>query len=201
MLHRANSPSRRKGVCSRWLVSAKRSWIYTIRMSLSIWQTLCAYSMRSDTMILEYRYRTTSMSEQCFHCTRLQLTNLPCHRYTSQSPSALISRLTLRNHHLLALRICSFLKISGAPVLRHWAQLKVLTSKNDATDSQKTCNIIVNRLKENYEGAQSLDGSQVSCADVAKTAWDQGKTALAAKVSPTCHVQAKKADRLFRCAI
>ena len=104
-------------------------------------------------------------------------------RYLTRSPSALIYRLTLRNQHLLALRISHFLKLSVEPVLRQWAHTKVAQSKNDQDDGARVCNVIVKRLKEESEKS-TFGVGEVSCADVARTAWEDGKTVLATKVSP-----------------
>lgn len=108
-------------------------------------------------------------------------------RYQSRAPTALITRLTLRNRHLLALRIASYLKLSSAPILRHWAQVKVHESKNDQEAAIVTCNLIVKRLKEenekqNTSNATAAGAGDVSCADVAKTAWEEGKLVLATKL-------------------
>lgn len=87
----------------------------------------------------------------------------------------------MRNRHLLAIRICTFLKISAAPVLKHWANSRVLASKNDQEDATRTCSMIVKRLLEEY-GKATIGAREVSCADVARTAWEEGKTVLATKV-------------------
>lgn len=83
-------------------------------------------------------------------------------------------RLTLRSHHLLALRIANFLGLPTSPVLLHWAFDRVSKSsgKGDANDDELVKSV-VDTLK---------DQPDVGCADVAKTAWDQGKRALATKV-------------------
>jgi len=87
----------------------------------------------------------------------------------------------LRNRHLLALRIASYLKLSSAPILRHWAQVKVHQSKNDKEEAISTCLAIVKRFKEENE-KDSIGSNDVSCADIAKTAWEEGKLVLATKL-------------------
>lgn len=59
--------------------------------------------------------------------------------------------------------------------------MKVRQSKNDQEEAIQTCNLIVKRLKEEMEKG-SIGASEVSCADVAKTAWEQGKLVLATKL-------------------
>lgn len=84
-------------------------------------------------------------------------------------------RLIFRGHYLLALRVSEFLKLSPAPVLRLWSISKVSESKNDQEDSSRVSDLIVKRL-------QGGSGGDVSCADVAGVAWEQGKTILATKL-------------------
>ena len=95
-------------------------------------------------------------------------------QYRRHAPEQLIARLTARSHHLLALRIAGFLKLSSAPVLRHWAAAKVAMAKGGADDEDAAvCRLIVERLRGQAD---------VSCADVARTAWTTGQTALATKL-------------------
>lgn len=67
------------------------------------------------------------------------------------------------------------------PILRHWAQVKVHQSKNEQDEAIRTCNLIVKRFREEAE-KDSLGATDVSCADVAKTAWEEGKLVLATKL-------------------
>lgn len=106
------------------------------------------------------------------------------------APAVLVSRLVLRHHHLLALRISSFLGISPSPTLRHWASVKVSDSKNDNDDAARVSALIVGRLSETAtQGSGSLSieagitSTDISCADVARIAWSEGKTILATRVS------------------
>lgn len=91
----------------------------------------------------------------------------------SQPPSQLIARLTARSQHLLALRIADFLKLSTAPVLRHWARSTILASRASGADVAGTCALIVGKLKGH---------SGVSPADVARTAWESGQGQLATRL-------------------
>lgn len=93
-------------------------------------------------------------------------------RYQTYPASHLIARLTSRSQHLLALRISEFLHLSPAPVLRHWAKSKIASAKGGAED-EEVCRIIVDKLKDQID---------VSCADVAQTAWTSGQIGLATKV-------------------
>ena len=52
---------------------------------------------------------------------------LTMQQLTRLTPDVLISRLTLRNHHFLALKICDLLKLKNENVLTHWGCEKVRT--------------------------------------------------------------------------
>lgn len=61
-------------------------------------------------------------------------------------------------------------------MLKHWAQGKIENSKGAqglAADDEEICRSIVDELKEQKD---------VSCADIALTAWNRGKNGLATKV-------------------
>lgn len=62
---------------------------------------------------------------------------LTIQQYKRLSPEVLVSRLVMRNHHFLALKICSYLKLSKTKVLVHWASEKIRRAGNsDVTDEQ-----------------------------------------------------------------
>ncbi|GLB42050.1 putative vps16, C-terminal region [Lyophyllum shimeji] len=105
-------------------------------------------------------------------------------QYMYGSPSQLVKRLTSRNMHLLALRISAFLGLKPDPVLKHWASAKILRSKPSTTGSGKdaeltgdeeVCKVIVQKFEE-------LGGADVSYADIAKRAWEVGRSGLATKL-------------------
>ena len=86
--------------------------------------------------------------------------------------------------HLLALRVSEFLNLKPDPVLKHWACAKISKSRPSITavDSgaelngdDEICRVIV----EKFEG---LGGVDVSYAEIAKKAWEAGRTGLATKV-------------------
>jgi len=94
----------------------------------------------------------------------------------------LITRLTSRNLHLLALRISSYLNLKPDTVLKHWACAKIARTRPSATGQDaelsgddEVCAIIVEKF-------QSLGGTDVSYADIAKRAWEVGRSRLATKV-------------------
>lgn len=103
-------------------------------------------------------------------------------QYTYTSPSHLISRLTARTQHLLALRISTYLSLKPDPVLKHWACAKIAKSKvsgdmsggSDLADDE-LCRIITEKFK-------SAGGGKVSFADIAKRSWEVGRPGLATKV-------------------
>lgn len=102
-------------------------------------------------------------------------------QYISHPPDHLISRLTVRSHYLLALRLTEFLNLSPAIVLRHWARSLILNmSAPSSTESSKPeatpaliCRRIVSKLKNRHG---------VSPADIAEIAWSLGKTKLCAEL-------------------
>lgn len=101
-------------------------------------------------------------------------------QYTQLSPSHLVSRLLARNLHLLALRISAYLALPPDAVLRHWACAKILRSKPVAAGTEldgddALCRTIVEKF-------ENLGGRGVSYADIAKRAWEVGRTALATKL-------------------
>ncbi|KAI0052144.1 vacuolar assembling/sorting protein VPS16 [Auriscalpium vulgare] len=102
-------------------------------------------------------------------------------QYNYLSPSNLIARLTSRNLHLLALRVSSYLSLPPDNVLKHWATAKILKSKPvpgaTGKDADMTGDEEVSRgIVEKFE---KLGGIGVSYADIAKKAWEVGRTGLA----------------------
>lgn len=88
--------------------------------------------------------------------------------------------------HLLALRISTFLSLKPDVVLKHWASAKILRSRPVASGTttgkdaeldgdDEVCRLIVDKFKQ-------LGGVDVSYADIAKRAWEVGRTGLATKV-------------------
>ncbi|KAI0697518.1 vacuolar protein sorting-associated protein 16 [Cerioporus squamosus] len=105
-------------------------------------------------------------------------------QYTQLSPAHLISRLLSRNLHLLALRISSYLTLPPDAVLKHWACAKILRSRPTATGTGKNAELdgddaLCRTIVEKFE---QLGGGRVSYADIAKRAWEVGRTALATKL-------------------
>ncbi|KAJ3889966.1 Vps16, N-terminal region-domain-containing protein [Lentinula edodes] len=105
-------------------------------------------------------------------------------QYSYTSPTHLIARLTSRNMHLLALRISTFLSLKPDVVLKHWASAKIMrtrpvasgTGKDAELDSDEdVCRLIVDKFKQ-------LGDVEVSYAEIAKRAWEIGRTGLATKL-------------------
>ncbi|KAF9051351.1 vacuolar protein sorting 16 isoform 1 [Panaeolus papilionaceus] len=105
-------------------------------------------------------------------------------QYNYASPSHLVTRLTSRNLHLLALRISNYLSLKPDPVLKHWACAKILRTRPTTTGTGKDaeltaddeiCRMIVEKFEE-------LGGSDVSYAEIAKKAWEVGRAGLATKL-------------------
>ncbi|ODN84868.1 hypothetical protein L202_00723 [Cryptococcus amylolentus CBS 6039] len=101
-------------------------------------------------------------------------------QYTSASPTFLISHLVSRNLHLLALRISQHLHLRPDAVLKHWAIAKIThassqsidPSERGIADDHNICSAIVSKFQK--EGKRS-----VSYAEIAKKAWEAGRTRLA----------------------
>ncbi|KJA15614.1 hypothetical protein HYPSUDRAFT_1068261 [Hypholoma sublateritium FD-334 SS-4] len=105
-------------------------------------------------------------------------------QYNYASPSRLITRLTSRNMHLLALRISGFLGLKPDAVLKHWACAKILRSKPTTTGTGKDAELtaddeVCRTIVEKFE---ALGGTDVSYADIAKKAWEVGRGGLATKL-------------------
>lgn len=108
-------------------------------------------------------------------------------QYTQLSPTHLVSRLLARNLHLLALRISSYLALPPDAVLKHWACAKIVRSKPQASGTGKNaeldsgddalCRVIVEKFETLGRGRAG-----VSYADIAKRAWEVGRTALATRL-------------------
>ncbi|KAJ7021202.1 hypothetical protein C8F04DRAFT_1213879 [Mycena alexandri] len=105
-------------------------------------------------------------------------------QYIYASPSHLITRLTARNMHLLALRISTYLSIKPDAVLKHWASAKIMRSRPPATGTgaeadldgdEDVCKLIVDKFEQ-------LGGADVSYAEIAKRAWEVGRGGLATKL-------------------
>ncbi|KAF7316202.1 putative vacuolar protein sorting-associated protein 16-like protein [Mycena indigotica] len=106
-------------------------------------------------------------------------------QYIYASPSHLITRLTARNMHLLALRISTYLSMKPHAVLRHWASAKIMRSRPSATGTggdgdlgsgdEEVCRMIVEKFEQ-------LGGGDVSYAEIAKRAWEVGRGGLATKL-------------------
>jgi len=83
----------------------------------------------------------------------------------------LIDRLINRHHHLLALRICQYLRHNPERVLVHWACAKIKSSEEE--DDDKLSGIIIDKL---------LSCPGLSFAKIATIAFHSGRRALAVKL-------------------
>lgn len=149
--------------------------------------------MPYDSSKSEYRYHTPSNQYLLF----IIIVLLILLRYILTTPEKLISRLTARHLHLLAFRISEDLGLRTDSVLEHWACAKVMKSVGGtsggierADESDKDiCDAIVKKFRDNSAGRKGKeradDGSGggrigVSYAEVAKKAWEVGRSTLAA---------------------
>ncbi|KAJ3018065.1 UNVERIFIED_CONTAM: hypothetical protein HDU68_011345 [Siphonaria sp. JEL0065] len=96
-------------------------------------------------------------------------------QYCFLTPEVLIGRLTQRHHHSLALQICKYLKIDPSRVLIHWACTKIKNSISSGTADTTS-------LLESITKQCSELNPNISYLQIAKTAYQQGQTSLAAKL-------------------
>ncbi|CAO1632504.1 unnamed protein product [Sympodiomycopsis kandeliae] len=106
-------------------------------------------------------------------------------QFQAMGATALIDRLTNRNHHLLSLRIASHLRLRPDGILRHWARAKIARSsgnllaasaKKKAQEDDELCDIIVRKF-------QGLDEAiSVSYSSIASSAFRAGRVRLATKL-------------------
>jgi hypothetical protein len=98
---------------------------------------------------------------------------LTIQQYNRLTPEVLVSRLTIRDHHLLALRICDLLKLKNERVLVHWASEKVKRMTVTPASDEEICTKIKTRLKS-Y--------GRVSYLEVAASAYHMGRRRLATMI-------------------
>ncbi|KAI5121711.1 hypothetical protein M0805_002104 [Coniferiporia weirii] len=97
------------------------------------------------------------------------------------SAEHLITRLTSRSLHLLALRMSTYLILKPDNVLKHWACAKIARAKSSASagdadaGDDELCRVITEKFK-------SVGGARVSYADIAKRSWEVGRPGLATKL-------------------
>ncbi|KAL5523006.1 VPS16 [Sanghuangporus sanghuang] len=104
-------------------------------------------------------------------------------QFVYTSPEHLISRLTSRALHLLALRMSDYLGLPPDPVLKHWACAKIARAKtgaggeggDDEGSDEALCRAITEKFK-------SAGGNKVRYADIAKRSWEVGRPGLATKL-------------------
>jgi len=90
-------------------------------------------------------------------------------QYQRLGITGVVDRLTNHHHHLLAYRICEFMKISKDKVLVHWACLKVCSPGNE----NSIRDMIVEKL---------ADVPGISYAEIASTAYKHSRKELATKL-------------------
>eukprot|EP00457_Paulinella_chromatophora_P001435 gb/GEZN01001437.1/.p1 GENE.gb/GEZN01001437.1/~~gb/GEZN01001437.1/.p1 ORF type:complete len:837 (-),score=141.79 gb/GEZN01001437.1/:524-3034(-) len=96
---------------------------------------------------------------------------LTYHQYGKLQAQVVIDRLVNRYHHLLALRICEFVRIPPERVLTHWAREKIKAADLETDD--ELAELIVGKLA-------TCPG--ISFAAIAATANDKGRTHLATQL-------------------
>ena len=88
-------------------------------------------------------------------------------QFVRLTPERLVKRLINRSEYLLALRISDYLRLPTERIYVHWASQKV---RHSTDNDEETCRVIV----------QKLNGkAAVSYEDIARAAFDEGRTQLA----------------------
>ena len=98
---------------------------------------------------------------------------LTVQQYNRLTPEVLVSRLTMRDHHLLALRVCDLLRLRNERVLVHWASEKVKRMAATPAADEDICSVIKRKL-EPY--------GRVSYLEVAAAAYHMGRRRLATMI-------------------
>eukprot|EP01006_Ploeotia_vitrea_P014258 TRINITY_DN3823_c0_g1_i1.p1 TRINITY_DN3823_c0_g1~~TRINITY_DN3823_c0_g1_i1.p1 ORF type:complete len:855 (+),score=458.50 TRINITY_DN3823_c0_g1_i1:18-2582(+) len=93
-------------------------------------------------------------------------------QYLKLEIEALVDRLVARHHHLLALRVCEYMKMEPQRVLVHWACTKISHARQDVPDQQLLAEITA-----------KLNGQhQISYSEVASAAYASNRVELATKL-------------------
>jgi vacuolar protein sorting-associated protein 16 len=95
---------------------------------------------------------------------------LTIQEYTRLTPEVLVNRLTIRNHHFLALKICELLKLPNESVLIHWASEKVKKLTETTSTDEEITSLITYKLRP-Y--------NRISYLDIATAAYQMGRRKLA----------------------
>jgi hypothetical protein len=114
-------------------------------------------------------------------------------QFETMGVTALLSRLTNRNHHLLSLRIASHLSQRLDPILKHWARAKIAQStlgkgsytlRRDtgaaSTEDDELCTTIVRKFED--LGKANDAAVTVSYSSIATSAFQAGRVRLATKL-------------------
>ncbi len=100
-------------------------------------------------------------------------------QYSSSTPEILINRLLARNLHLLALRISVHLQLRPEPILEHWACAKISAAtaagEGGAEQDRELLQAVVGKIAHE-------NGRGVLYANIARRAWQLGRTKLATKL-------------------
>jgi vacuolar protein sorting-associated protein 16 len=95
---------------------------------------------------------------------------LTIQEYMRLTPEVLVNRLTIRNHHFLALKICDLLKLPNESVLIHWASEKVKKLTETTSTDEEITSLITYKLRPYH---------RISYLDIATAAYQMGRRKLA----------------------
>lgn len=103
-------------------------------------------------------------------------------QYNRLTPEVLVNRLTVRNHHFLALRICELLRLRTDRVLIHWSCAKIRSmaaAASSSTAGQATAAAVSDEEMMNVLRKQLEGYNKISYLSIAETAYSVGRRRLA----------------------
>lgn len=97
-------------------------------------------------------------------------------QYDRLTPEVLIARLTMRNYHFLALKICELLHMRNERVLVHWAAEKVKKLAATKASDRDIVKVVSEMLR------QTQNGANISFLEIAASAYHMNRRSLATMI-------------------
>ena len=107
-------------------------------------------------------------------------------QYNHLTADLLVQRLTYRNYHFLAIKICEFLKLNNEQVLIHWAYQKLKKMMKNHESDEYICNTLCRKL-DNYSQ------HHFSYLDMAEMAFSMNRRRLSIML---IHLESNVADQV-----
>lgn len=83
-------------------------------------------------------------------------------QFKKLTPDALVKRLAIRNHHLLALKVCEILKLRSHFVLTHWASEKVRRMSETNASDEEICSALRRKLEVQKDVVSYLESAEMA---------------------------------------